>query len=459
MTALRFSFAIAAVLWVGCDQPVRSNPVDAGMTPTEPQADKVTWGKDIAPLFNQKCVRCHQTGGIGPFRLDAFDSAKMTAAASLASINARRMPPFAADTTGECANFEDQEALTEAEKAAVKKWIDDGLLEGEKVNLPLPAVPTLSDAVDLTLPTYTPQIEKNPSPLAEFDDYRCFLLDPAQAKNKFITGYDVVAGTKEIVHHVLLLTVDSTAMTKASKTYAQRLADLDNESPDRLGWPCFSDLGDLEEGGARSQGSPVDWAPGQGIVEFPKDMGVEVSPTTLLVAQVHFNLADAKNLGKSDQTTVKLRLADSVNRKLRFLLPDAFLGSAFSDKPASLPPMQANTAFNWKAPLGRFIESGPSVDLVKIFPHMHQRGRNMKVTLKRPDGASQCLVQVKGYDFNWQRYYTYKQAVTLSGAPQNVLDVTCEYDTTTDTKPVLPGWGTRNEMCMPIMMVALPPTQ
>jgi hypothetical protein len=55
---------------------------------------------------------------------------------------------------------------------------------------------------------------------------------------------------------------------------------------------------------------------------------------------------------------------------------------------------------------------------------MHQRGRNMKVTLKGPDGASQCLVQVKGYDFNWQRYYTYKQPVALSGAPQNALDVT-----------------------------------
>ena len=37
--------------------------------------------------------------------------------------------------------------------------------------------------------------------------------------------------------------------------------------------------------------------------------------------------------------------------------------------------------------------------------------------------------------------------------------MTCEYDTSRDTQPVLPGWGTRNEMCTAIMMVALPPGQ
>ena len=40
--------------------------------------------------------------------------------------------------------------------------------------------------------------------------------------------------------------------------------------------------------------------------------------------------------------------------------------------------------------------------------------------------------------------------------PTTELQVTCEYDTSKDTSPVLPGWGTRNEMCLTVLMVALP---
>ena len=31
---------------------------------------------DVAPIFNAKCVQCHQQGGIAPFRLDDYEIAK-----------------------------------------------------------------------------------------------------------------------------------------------------------------------------------------------------------------------------------------------------------------------------------------------------------------------------------------------------------------------------------------------
>jgi hypothetical protein len=43
-------------------------------------------------------------------------------------------------------------------------------------------------------------------------------------------------------------------------------------------------------------------------------------------------------------------------------------------------------------------------------------------------------------------------------AGTSLLQATCEYDTSADTAPVLPGWGTRNEMCLTVLMVALPPS-
>jgi hypothetical protein len=40
----------------------------------------VTFWQDVAPIYNAKCVRCHQEGGIGPFRLDNYSDAKAHAA-------------------------------------------------------------------------------------------------------------------------------------------------------------------------------------------------------------------------------------------------------------------------------------------------------------------------------------------------------------------------------------------
>jgi hypothetical protein len=39
----------------------------------------------------------------------------------------------------------------------------------------------------------------------------------------------------------------------------------------------------------------------------------------------------------------------------------------------------------------------------------------------------------------------------------NQLQLTCDYNTMKEQAPVLPGWGTYNEMCIAILMLALPP--
>jgi hypothetical protein len=40
---------------------------------------------------------------------------------------------------------------------------------------------------------------------------------------------------------------------------------------------------------------------------------------------------------------------------------------------------------------------------------------------------------------------------------ESAVRVGCEYDTSADTAPVLPGWGTRNEMCELTLGVVFPP--
>ena len=88
-------------------------------------------------------------------------------------------------------------------------------------------------------------------------------------------------------------------------------------------------------------------------------------------------------------------------------------------------------------------------------PHMHTRGVRKQMTITGADGVPRCTAKVDRWDFNWQKFYFYKGARPQLTADSKV-QLTCEYNTTMDQAPVFPGWGTRNEMCIAILMLALP---
>jgi Tfp pilus assembly protein PilV len=71
-------------------------------------------------------------------------------------------------------------------------------------------------------------------------------------------------------------------------------------------------------------------------------------------------------------------------------------------------------------------------------------------------GAMSCISELDNWNFHWQRFYTYRTQPRVT--PDTTIEVTCDYNTSADTAPVLPGWGTQNEMCLPVLMIALPPS-
>ncbi len=416
---------------------------------SKPADDGVTFWQDVAPIYNAKCVRCHQEGGIGPFRLDNYADAKTNAAAELARVNEGTMPPYFMVHDDSCGSFQADATLTAAEKATIAAWVGGTQAEGTPVTLTLPSKPALEGALEVTTPTFAPVPQGGA--LAAFDDYRCFLVDPPNPTNAFLTGYDVVPGDPSIVHHVIVFTVDPAAMGAGNRTNAAIMQELDTASPDRLGWPCFGAAGE----GVDISGVPVTWAPGQGVVNYPSGMGVPLSTTDKLVVQVHYNLVDPASAGKTDSTTVRLRFASSVNRGLAFLLPDPFLDSLGNATPDSLPSGQANTKYTWTQTGNELGLGGlPYVDLVAVMPHMHERGVRQTMMLG-PAGGMTCASRIENWDFHWQEFYQYRTPPRITAATQ--LEVTCEYDTSRDRDPVFPGWGTRNEMCLNVLMVALPP--
>jgi hypothetical protein len=50
--------------------------------------------------------------------------------------------------------------------------------------------------------------------------------------------------------------------------------------------------------------------------------------------------------------------------------------------------------------------------------------------------------------------YFYEQPIQLDSSTS--IEVTCDFDTSSKSQPVLPGWGTQNEMCLATLFVTVP---
>src|SRR5688572_20862033 len=216
-----------------CDSSASKIP-DGGAS----QGALTFWG-DVAPIFADKCLKCHQPGGIAPFRLDTYEDARRVAPAIVVQTESKTMPPFLVAHDGSCGQFEASDTLSDAQIATIKAWALGEKREGTKVALTVPQLPGIEGGTDYRTPTIAPVAEGGK--LAEYDEYRCFLMEPKLDRDRFITGYDVLPGNAAIVHHALVFLVDPTQVTLSKKTNAEVIQALDagenGNDANRVGWP------------------------------------------------------------------------------------------------------------------------------------------------------------------------------------------------------------------------------
>ncbi|MEO0605837.1 MAG: hypothetical protein AAF211_30675, partial [Myxococcota bacterium] len=360
---------------------------------------------------------------------------------------ARSMPPFLVVGDGSCGEFEDSEWLTDDELATIAGWAEAGAPEGDGYTFTEQERPTLEgDTVTVSTPEFVPEIVGGAS--AEFDEYRCFAVDLPIDSDRFLTGYEVFPGNDAIVHHVIGMPVDYAELGwRGQSTNAEIIESL--SEPGRDGWPCFEGAGP----GVSFDGEVISWAPGQGAVEYPEGTGLRVGVDTKMVFQVHYNLVDPEQRGSSDRTEVALRLEEEVDQEAFVTLPDLFLGGEANVD--QIPPGRANAKVRTELPVEWIIDLPITLQIIGILPHMHERGTSMTVNFDRGDGSQTCVANVPNWDFEWQRIYFYEEPIRFT--TDDTLITECFYDTTNDTEPVLPGWGTQNEMCLPGLMVTLAP--
>ncbi|MBL8912946.1 MAG: hypothetical protein JNM17_19790 [Archangium sp.] len=388
------------------------NPGDGGTSGTGggAQATGPTYYKDVLPITQVACNGCHTTGGIAPFALDSYAAASVKAPLMADAVANKRMPPWLA--TQSCGGpFVGDRTLTQAEIDTFQQWFQNGALEGNPADAPAPAMPAEQLArVDLTKQmtvAYTPTIR---------DDYRCFIIDPAVAASTVVTGYDILPGSRKVVHHVIMYIVTrSSATTKdAEDTTA--------------GWECF--------GGANvsTTGTLGAWAPGGSAVVFPAGTGIRIGPNEVIAMQVHYN---TDNGAEADQTSVKLMYGTG-NERSAFLIP--LVADGFN-----IPANARGYNYSENFP-NRY---GFQLNAWGFLPHMHTRGTKIRMSGGAGDA---CIVDIPKWNFNWQTQYFRKTAFPV---PNNTgIKLDCTWDNPTNAA-VTWGEGTSDEMCFAFVYATL----
>lgn len=434
---------------VADDAPMPETSADdddgTGSTTADAPVDGPTYYGDVLPIFVEQCANCHEPGGIGPFDIGDYETARLLAPSIAGQVDARVMPPFVADNSGSCNTFLDAHWLSDEQIDTIVAWNDAGAPEGDPTSeIPEPPAPTELFGDDIQVLSTPMAYAPVPDEEGGVDDYQCFLADPGIVDApRYVIGHDVVPGNPEVTHHLIGFLVDPETTSPLGGTNAELMASLDDASPDQPGWDCFGTAGN----GIVPAGSPVGWAPGGGATNFPEGTGIRVEPGQVLVFQMHYNLLGGEG---QDQTDVHLSFVDEVDRELVSALDDRFLATLFNGAPIEIPAGEESFVWQWASPIREFdsrISEWQEVELLGVTPHMHGLGRRMQVEIIRSEDDSRtCGIWVDRWNFNWQRAFFFEEPIVMS--PFDRFEVTCDWDSTSRDTSTFPGLGTQQEMCL-----------
>src|SRR5262249_46892425 len=101
-------------------------------------AKPVTFTKDIAPIFQEKCEACHRKDSMAPMSLVTYNEARPWAKSIKERVATRQMPPWHLDKTVGIQKFQNDRSLSDDQIATVVKWVDAGAPMGNAKDMPAP---------------------------------------------------------------------------------------------------------------------------------------------------------------------------------------------------------------------------------------------------------------------------------------------------------------------------------
>ena len=363
-----------------------------------------SFAEDVAPILYKNCTMCHHPGGIGPFSLLDYDSAKANLDDIRDAVSTGLMPPWQAEGSHDV--FSNDRRLSSSDKQTILRWIDAGAKAGDMKNLP--PRPEYTGKWTMGTPDATFSMPEDYTvPASGTVEYQYFQVPTNFTEDKWIQSMEIRPGAREVVHHVLVYAfvppapgaVPAAPAAPPAARPAGTPAPVPVLMPNRT-WSQTPRIPRLDSAHAspRQLGTLIGTeTPGNNFIEFPKGTALLVRAGTILTFQMHYT---AHGHEMKDRTTVGFRFAKE--------MPDEqIFASQFINGTFTLPAGAKDVSVPAEMTFGQ------PVRIWGMMPHTHLRGTRWHYTLQRPDSSSEVILDVPRYDFNWQTYYMFAKPLEV----------------------------------------------
>ena len=407
---------------------------------------EVTFTKDIAPILQRSCQKCHRPGGGAPMSLLTYEDVRPWAR-SIKNRTGRRdkadgMPPWYLEKDIGIQNFKGDLSLSDDEIATIASWADNAAPRGNPSDMPPPL--TFTDASlweigepDLIVSSPTVEVPASApdwwGPIGEVssgltEDRYVQAVEMKEVNDKEPgTSRDTV-GSNFAIHHLIWSAVSPNQPTQ------EELARLQREDP-----------AELQRLIAESSGQgfwPVHEV-GRNADYFDPKAGALLKAGSKVV----FSSAHLHSLGTHTNTRLDIGFKfHPKDYEPTFSLLPLFTGTLNID-------VRGNEA-NQKIEAFQTLQQ--NVKLSVFEPHLHAAGVRMCLDAIYTNGLTETL-NCAGYNHSWVRAYAYADDAAPLLPKGTILRVSAYFDTTPANRNVADGrnWSGLGHRSIDQMVISL----
>jgi mono/diheme cytochrome c family protein len=329
------------------------------------QHGKISYATDVAPILADKCLSCHQDGGIGPFAMKDYSVVKGFAPMIREALRTDTMPPWHPDPT--IGKFKHDASLTSAQIKTVVHWIEAGAPRGDGAD-PLAAAVGVAPEWPLGKPDLIINAPAYAIPASGVVQYQYPTAPNPLTEGRWVKAASIMPGDRRGVHHIL----------------AGYISGAPKAGPASAGqWEA--NYGEYAVGGESFQ--------------VPAGLGIYLPPGGSMGFQMHYTPYGKEAVDNSRIGFYFYKNGEMPEKIMRH--------TVIADNFIELPPETD------KHKEVAYLTFPKEALLYSVFLHTHYRGEAGSLDMVMPDGSKTALINLPRYDFNWQRTYDFAEPIRV----------------------------------------------
>lgn len=364
---------------------------------------RVTFNKDVLPIFQENCQICHRPGGdstagmVAPMSLMNYKEVRPWSKAIARAVAAKDMPPWDA-TPATNGVFSNERTLTQEQIDTILTWVKTGAPEGNPADKPEAKNWVNNDGWIIGKPDFEVYLEE---PYYVDDDvvdiqprFTIEITEEMLPEPRWMKAIECRPGS-DIVHHIF-------------------------SSADAPAW------GDHPA----EQFALASAAGGEDPQMYPDGFGNLLRAGTIVHISMHYNKEPGPGTGKWDRSGIGIKFYPDdveVEHKVSW---NALGVNGVGNINFEIPPRHPN----WEVGFSGIFDQDTL--LLSVHPHMHYRGKDFRYTAYYPNGTTEELIYVDRYDYSWQTIYFYREPKFIPKGTR--IDAVAHYDNSETVKERIP---------------------